>query len=305
MVLNLYQRVTDQILAELERGAAPWVRPWATTGLHGAMPYNAQSKRAYSGVNVLLLWASEYPTPAWLTYKQAIEVGGHVRRGEHGRTVVYMGRARSRPIATPPASPEPDASEGSTYSFLKAYTVFNVAQCDGLPARMLPQSLPLFPEPPVDRNAVVDAFLSAVGATVQHGGDRACFVPALDIIKLPDIAAFKSPDQYYATSFHEHGHWSGAPSRLDRQFGRRFGDQAYAAEELVAELAAAFLCARLGVAGDLRHAGYIDHWIKLLRDDNRAIFTAASKASAAANYLLERGGLGAETDEAELLPIAA
>lgn len=166
---------------------------------------------------------------------------------------------------------------------LKTFTVFNVAQIDGLDEPPLPPAEPqIEPNPHLQQ---VGKFIAATGADIRYGGDRACYVPSRDLICMPPLSAFRSPEQFRATELHELAHWSGASQRLDRDLSGRFGSQSYAAEELVAELTAAFLCAHLGVTGELRHAGYIDSWVTLLRGDRRAIFTAASKASQAADYL--------------------
>jgi antirestriction protein ArdC len=273
--MRIYESVTSAIIEEMERGAVPWVRPWKTgrQNLGSVMPANAITGRSYSGINVPILWASAdqhgYPSHAWMTFKQARDRGAHVRKGERGTHVVF----------TKPLVIRGEDDEIEKRSMLREYTVFNVAQIDdfAVDERRLP------PEP--QRHTVVEAFITATKATIRHGGDRACFIPALDFVNLPPISSFKSIEPYYAVTLHELGHWSGHKPRLDRDLSGRFGTRAYAAEELVAELTAAFLCAHLGITGELRHAGYIDNWLDLLRNDNRAIFTAASKASQAADYL--------------------
>ena len=166
---------------------------------------------------------------------------------------------------------------------LRTFTVFNVAQIEDLPDGLIEpvDVTPVFDDP----HAKTQAFIKATAADIRHGGDRACYVSSRDFISLPPFPAFKTAESYYATSLHELGHWSGAKCRLNRDLSGRFGSRAYAAEELVAELTAAFLCAHLGIVGELRHAGYVDSWLELLRADKRAIFTAASKASQAADYL--------------------
>ncbi|MGO8737597.1 ArdC family protein [Rhodoblastus sp.] len=212
---------------------------------------------------------SPYPSHAWMTFKQALDKGAHVRKGEHGTHVVF-----TKPIVF-----KGEDDEIEKRSMLREYTVFNVAQIEDFAIT----ETPLAPEP--ERHAAVDAFIAATQADIRHGGDKACFVPALDFINLPPVSSFTSIEPYYATALHELGHWSGHKPRLDRDLTGRFGTRAYAAEELVAEFTAAFLCAHLGITGELRHAGYIEHWLDLLRHDDRAIFTAASKASQAADYL--------------------
>lgn len=271
-----YERITRSILADLEQGVAPWVKPWRS-GAPVSMPVNAVTARPYSGVNVLTLWdvalRRGYPAPRWITYRQAQEQHAHVRKGERGTTVFFV-----RSIAR---EDEEGAVTGHR-SILRSYTVFTVAQCEGLPAHL--QEVPV-PGAKEERHGAADAFLTAAAADVRHGGDRAYYSPSQDVICLPPFEAFESPGHYYATSLHEHVHWTGSEKRLSREFGKRFGDRSYAAEELVAELGAAFLCAHLGIEGKLRHAEYIGSWITLLNDDSRAIFTAASKASQAAGFL--------------------
>ena len=274
---EIYERVTNQILADLKAGAAPWVKPWAV-----ALPRNVVSSRTYSGANVLLLWGAAmehgYQVPGWLTYKQATELGGHVRKGEHGQFVVYAGQVVTEDKTT---------GETSSYSFLKHYRVFNVEQCDGLPEHLTAKPAP---RPEHERLAGAESFFDAIPARVEHGGPKASYSPSRDTIYIPDRMAFETAAHYYATRAHETIHWSGHKSRLDRDLSSRFGGHGYAAEELVAELGAAFTCAHLGLKAELRHAGYIGSWIKLLGDHSRAIFTAASKASAATDYLIDLSG---------------
>lgn len=273
--MRIYESVTRAIIEEMEQGAVPWVRPWKTDrkNIGGVMPTNASTGRSYSGVNVPILWASAdqngYPSHAWMTFKQAVDEKAKVRKGERGTHVVF-----TKPIAFKGEDEEIDKR-----SMLREYTVFNIAQIDGLSV----SETPLPPEP--ERHAAVDAFVAATNAKILHVGNSACFVPALDIVNMPPASSFKSIEAFYATELHELSHWSGHKPRLDRDLTGRFGTRAYAAEELVAELTAAFLCAHLGIKGELRHAGYIETWLGLLRQDDRAIFTAASKASQAADYL--------------------
>jgi antirestriction protein ArdC len=275
---SVYEVVTVSIIEELKHDLVPWVRPWTTTG--SALPHNAVSQRAYTGINVLLLWSTAaergYPSPAWLTYKQAIELGGIVNRGEKSTAIVYASTVNKK---------ERDASGEEIekhISFLKFYHVFNVAQTSGLPDNMYT----LASRKPLDaRLWHADAFLKRVGAPVRHGGDKAYYSPAGDFVVLPRFEDFISPAHYYATSLHEHVHYSGHPTRLNRDLNGRFGTRSYAAEELVAELGAAFLCAFLDINAELRHASYIASWLELLQHDSRAIFTAAGQATKAANYL--------------------
>jgi len=289
---SLHETITNEILAELNRGVAPWVQPW-TAGGGGALllPYNAASHHRYRGVNILLLWRAArlkgYRHPAWIGYHQALSLGGYVRRREKATPVVYA------KTFTPKEDRDKPEEERRSIPFLKWRDVFNVEQTANLPETLthLPEPTPL-PEA-LDH---VEAFLRRIGAKVLHGGDRAAYSPNFDLITLPEPTRFESAAHYYATSLHEHGHWTGHKSRLDRDLAGRFGTESYAAEELVAELAAAYLCAALAIPGRLRHAEYLGHWIALLSHDARALFTAASKATDAARYLEEQGGLAPEAE---------
>jgi antirestriction protein ArdC len=276
---DLYAEVSARIIAELEAGAAPWIKPWsATPGAN--TPCNAVTNRPYSGCNVILLWmaqAAGYRTPRYLTFRQALELGGHVRKGEHGTKVYFVKQLQV-------ADREGEEGDTRTVPLLREYTVFNVAQCEGLPNRVLTLG-EIKPRNPDERDQTVDEFLACSGAGIREGAGEAYFAPGAGFIALPAFAAFKSADSFYSTAFHELGHWTGHKRRLDRDLRHRFGTSAYAAEELVAELCAAFLCAEFSIDGDLRHAGYIASWIGLLKADSRAFFTACSGAQAAADYL--------------------
>lgn len=295
MKRDLYADVSARILAELEKGAAPWVKPWrATPGMNH--PHNARTNRPYSGCNIVLLWiatsANNWTSPRFLTFKQALDLGGHVRKGERGTRVYFVKQLRVRDRTEAEGSDEAQR----TISMLREFTVFNVAQCDGLPANITnPQPLP--PRHNDNRDPAAEAFLNTTGAEIREKGDRAVYYPGPDFIGMPSFASFKDADHYYATNFHELGHWTGHKARLDRDMRGRFGDKHYAAEELVAELTSAFLCAEFSIDGDLRHAGYIASWIDLLKKDPRAFMTAASKAQAAADYL--RGLALTDNDESE------
>lgn len=289
--VSVYEEVTQKIVDELEQGTAPWVKPW--TGGEGGMPFNATSQRRYSGVNVLLLWGEAfrkgYRHHGWLTFKQARALGGHVKKGEHGCHVVYASSF------TKHEQQENGEEEDRKIPFLKSYTVFNVAQTEGLPASMYAVAEP---KPLDDAIEDVEAFIARIGADVRHGGDRACYMPGVDAILLPESSCFESAAHYYATSLHEHAHWTGHASRLARDLTGRFGDSAYAAEELVAELSAAFLCASLSIPGRLRHAEYLGSWLSVLKRDSKAIFTAAARATEAAQFLEAAGGHAGEDEAA-------
>lgn len=281
-----HTRITSRILAELEQGTRPWLKPWSGGDMAASgrtRPLRATGQ-PYRGINVLLLWiearASGFVSPSWMTYRQAQALGAQVRKGERGATVVYYGD--SSKTVHDEASGE---DREQPFRFLKTYTVFNVAQIDGLPERfhIAPQ-----PAPEVVRIAAAEAFFASIPATVNHGGDRACYVASADRIQLPPFAAFHGAHGYYTTRGHETVHWTRHESRLNRSFGReKWGDEGYAREELVAELGAAFLAADLGLAIEPRpdHASYIASWIKVLQNDTRAIVQAAAHAERAVAYL--------------------
>jgi antirestriction protein ArdC len=223
-----------------------------------------------------------YSTPRYLTFKQAQDLGGNVRKGEHGTKVYFVKQLQVRDRS------EPEGSDDAIrmVPMLREYTVFNVSQCEGLPDHILTPEAKA-PRNKDERDTVADEFLAATRADIREGHGEAYYIPSKDFISLPSFAAFKNADSFYGVAFHELGHWTGAKPRLDRSEGMkgRFGDRAYAAEELVAELCAAFLCAEFNMDGELRHAGYIANWIELLKADKKAFFTACSKAQAAADFL--------------------
>lgn len=281
---QLYADVTAKIVAELEAGRVPWVQPWdgAKAGL--GLPRNAATANAYSGINILILWSAViergFTVQNWLTFRQALSLGGHVRKGEKGVTLVYADRF------TPKAERERAAADGDearSIPFLKRFTVFNVEQCEGLPPAIVAPPKPITDH---DKHRAAEALIAATGAVIRIGGGEAFYHPREDFIRLPPGADFVSAADYYCTILHELGHWTAHPTRLSRDLTQRFGDQAYAREELIAELCSAFLCAHFGIVPQVRHAGYIDHWRTILKADARAIFHAASQASRAADFLL-------------------
>ena len=282
---DVYTRVTERIIADLEQGIRPWLKPWNAGNTEGRITRPLRHNGTpYQGINILLLWgetiAKGYAANTWMTYKQAEAIGAQVRKGEHGSLVVFADRFTKTETAD-----NGDAIEREI-PFMKAYTVFNVQQIDGLPARY--QTKPETKGEPLQLIENTERFFAATGATFRHGGNRAYYAPAADIIQLPAPEAFKDAESYAATKAHELTHWTKHPSRLDRDFGRqRFGDEGYAREELVAELGAAFLCADLGIPPEPRddHAAYIGHWLKVLQNDKRAIFQAAAHAQRAVDYL--------------------
>jgi antirestriction protein ArdC len=280
MKRDLYAEVSARIVAELEAGAAPWVKPWsATPGAN--TPCNAVSNRRYSGCNVVLLWmaqAAGYRTPRFLTFKQALELGGNVRKGEHGTKVYFVKQLRVHDKGAD------DDSTTRLVPMMREYTVFNVDQCESLPDSIT-SGKPMRVRNPDTRDELADAFLHATGADIREGQGEAYYVPSRDFISMPAFAGFKGTDHFYNVTFHELTHWTGHKARLDRDLKNRFGSRSYAAEELIAELGAEFLCAEFGFDGDVRNAGYITNWSDLLKADKRAFFTACSQASKAADYL--------------------
>lgn len=294
---DVYQQVTDQIIAAMEAGAGNWEMPWHRSGTANGRPVNAHTGNAYRGVNIISLWASAesrgFTTSTWGTYRQWQEMGAQVRKGEKSSLVVFYKQFD----AAESDSGEGDDQGDTRRMFARASWVFNADQVDGW---TLPVKEPVINS--VEHIERAERVATNSGAIIRHGGDRAFYMPSSDYVQMPDKCQFtgtatrSATESYYATLLHELTHWSGSAKRLERTFGKRFGDDAYAMEELVAELGAAFLCSTLGIAPQARpdHAAYIDHWLRVMKGDKRAIFTAASKASQAADYLaayenLERG----------------
>lgn len=286
MKSDVYQRVTDTIVAELEKGVQPWFKPWNAEHAAGRITRPLRANGIpYRGINVIMLWASAveqgFSAPLWLTYKQAQQIGGQVRKGEKGSLVVY---------ANTITRSETDEATGEEHErdipFMKGYTVFNAEQVDGLPAHFYAVQAPALDS--VARIERAEAFFAATGADVRHGGNQAYYTAGADRVQMPPFEAFRDAESYYATLAHELCHWTKHPKRLDRDFGRKkWGDEGYAMEELVAELGAAFLAADLDLVAAPRadHAAYIATWLKVLKDDRRAIFSAAAHAQRAADYL--------------------
>jgi antirestriction protein ArdC len=254
---DVYSRVTDKIIADLERGNLTWLQPWQAG--HKAGPVSRPLRAGgvpYRGVNVLMLWAAAmekgYSCPLWLTYKQASELGGQVRKGEKGSLVVYANRI------TKTATDDKGADVEIEIPFMKGYTVFNAEQIDGLPGHFYASADASNNDN--TRLDTVERFLANTGATIKHGGSRAFYSPSLDTVHMPELQTFRDAESYYATRAHETIHWTRHENRLNRDFGRkRFGDAGYAMEELVAEIGAAFLCADLCVTPATRddHAAYM------------------------------------------------
>lgn len=285
---DLYTRVTNAIIADLERGVRPWTKPWSADHLAGRITRPLRhSGEPYSGINIVLLWAEAvargFTAPIWMTFRQALALGAHVRKGEHGSTVVYANRLKRTETDDNGQDVEREIP------FLKAYTVFNVEQVEGLPAHFYAVAEPTLK--PTQRIAHADAFFRALQADIRHGGNSAFYAVGPDYVQLPPFESFLDPEAYYATLAHECTHWTRHPTRLDRDFGgKRWGDEGYAREELVAELGAAFLCADLGLELQPRedHAAYIESWLNVLQNDKRFIFSAAAFAQRAVDFLHQR-----------------
>jgi antirestriction protein ArdC len=283
---SLYAEITDKIIAELEAGRVPWVQPWGTAAAKAplAMPKNATTQRRYSGVNVLILWGAViergFVGQNWLTFRQALCLGGNIRKGEHGTTVVYADRFTPEDERR---RAERDGDEPGAIPFLKRFTVFNTDQCENFPDGLVTAS------PPVPEGLILpqaEALIDATGADFRIGGDRAFYTAANDYIQVPRPSAYFDPINWHRTALHELGHWVGHSSRLARDLSGAFGSILYPKEELVAEMTSAFVCASLGIVPTVRHADYLGSWLEVLREDDRAIVRAASAASKAADYLL-------------------
>ena len=303
---DIYQRITDRIAAAIEAGAGTWQMPWhpGADGAAPRLPVNAATSKPYRGINTVVLWATAqaegYPSAVWATYRQWAELGAQVRKGEQSSPVVFWkinGSDEGEDGGDTGGSDGGAAGKDSADArrprvFARGYLVFNAAQVDGYAA----PALPLLPEP--ERIGHAETFFAALGADIRHGGNRACYVPGLDQIRMPPFPAFRDAVAYYATLAHEATHITGHASRCNRDLRGRFGEEAYAAEELVAELGAAFLCADLALAPEPRpdHAAYVASWLKVLRGDKQAIFTAAAKAQAAADWMHARQGADARPE---------
>jgi antirestriction protein ArdC len=287
---DVYQAITDQIITAIEAGTGPVEMPWHRSGAGITRPMNVDSGKAYRGINTVALWAAAinggYGNGLWGTYRQWQERGAQVRKGEKSSLIVFYKEFEVEDEA---------AEDGKGRRFMaKASRVFNVAQVDGYTAPEIDQS-----GDPIDPIETAERFIRATGAIIREGGDRAFYRPATDSITMPDRFRFTgtktstATEGWYSTLLHECCHWSGAKHRLDRQFGERFGDDAYAMEELVAELGAAFLCGDLGITAEPRldHAAYIEHWMRIMKGDRKAIFAAASAASKACDYLASLQGV--------------
>ncbi|MBB4212434.1 antirestriction protein ArdC [Rhodothalassium salexigens DSM 2132] len=286
MKADVYTRVTDKIVADLEKGIRTWLKPWNAEHAAGRITRPLRFNGApYNGINVLMLWASAvergFAAPIWMTFRQAKELGGHVRKGEKGSLVVY-----ANTITRTEVDADTGEEEERDIPFMKGYSCFNVEQIEGLPTHYYAVAEPQLD--PVERIERAESFFAATRADIRHGGNQAYYAVGSDYVQMPPFEAFRDAESYYATLAHEVTHWTRHPSRLERDFGRkRWGDEGYAAEELVAELGSAFLAADLELTPEPRedHAAYIGSWLKVLQNDKRAIFTAAAHAQRAVDFL--------------------
>ena len=289
---DIYTEVTDRIVKALEQGTTPWVRPWRCGG-EGGRPHNGASGHAYKGVNVVLTSMSGFASARWYTFKQAKALGGHVRQGEKGTKITFWRFINAKNTDGDTKPDGGDTSKGRTIPLLRCFSVFNAEQIEW-PEGSKHAVTVVSDEGDYDDDDNYDeatAIVAASGADITHWGTRAYYSASKDRIVLPARSHFDDAANYHATTMHELAHWTGHSSRLARDLTGRFGSNAYAAEELVAELAAAFLCADHGVAGKLQHAEYIGSWIKVLKDDKRAIFTASRLAQEAADYLTAKSAV--------------
>jgi antirestriction protein ArdC len=298
MKADVYERITAQIVSELEKGVRPWFKPWNAEHAAGRITRPLRSNGIpYRGINVLMLWSEAvskgYSAPIWMTFRQALELSAHVKKGEKGCPVVYASK-----ITRTETEEDTGNEVERDIPFLRAYYVFNIEQIEGLPAQYYAKAEPRLNT--AQRIERAEAFFAATGVTIQHGGDRAFYSPLHDRVQMPPFESFRDAESYYAVLAHEITHSSGAKHRLNRDLSGRFGSESYAAEELIAELGSAFLSADLDLTPEPRedHASYVASWLKVLRGDRRAIFTAAAHAQRAADYL---NGLqpGAQQEAAE------
>jgi antirestriction protein ArdC len=287
---DVHQEITNRIVAAIEAGAGEFKLPWHRAASTRS-PINATTGRAYRGVNILSLWittqALGYESHEWATFKQWQERGVNVRKGEKGTPIVFY---KNLHVESSDVDASEDAEGGRTIPFARASWVFNAAQVDGhvAEAAALPEH-PLF-----ERIASVDRVIAVTGAQIEYGGSRACYNRLTDRISIPDERAFfgtetsTAQEAFYSTILHELAHHSGSESRLNREKGKRFADRAYAFEELIAETSAAFLCAELGISNEPRpdHAQYIAQYLAILKNDKKAIFTAAAAAGTATDFIL-------------------
>lgn len=279
--MNLYETITNRIIAQLEQGKIPWKKEWSATA-HGTLfPHNHATGKSYRGINTVSLLCSGYSSSGWMTYKQAQEIGAQVRKGEHGSPVVFWKFDKEKNAET---------GKDRSSAFMRQYTVFNVDQIDGLPMS-LPFEAPSFDPIESAENVTRGYLTGASHPTLAHGGDRAYYQPSSDRVQMPLAGSFHTPAAYYCTLFHEFAHSTGHDSRLSRKFGNHFGNHDYSEEELVAEFTAAFVCAESGISDDsllTNSTAYIQGWLSKLRGDPKVAIHAAQRAQKAADFILQR-----------------
>jgi len=292
-MIDVYQTVTDRIIAALEGGRIPWRQEWKAVASDN-VPSNFLSKKSYRGINIWLLMCSEFPANQWLTYKQALSIGAQVRKGEKGSAIVFWKFGKDE---------DGETGKSSSWAMMRQYTVFNVAQCDGIPQR-LPFEVPADEFEPIEASeSIVKIYLDSDNApSLTHEGDRAFYSPSHDSVTMPAPSAFTTPEAYYSTLFHELGHSTLHARRCDRSDALGgVGSHAYSKEELVAEFTASYLCAETGIstpALETNSVAYIQGWLSKLRNDKKLVVSAAQKAQKAADFILQRSAAQVEsTDE--------
>jgi antirestriction protein ArdC len=288
---NAYETITARLITQLESGVIPWRQPWKNTARGAYLPCNFTTGKTYRGINLAMLLCSGYNSPQWMTYKQARERGAQVRKGEQGTPVVFW-------------QFDKDESTDRNRAWCKGYTVFNVEQMDGIPQE-LPFDAPAF-DPLTAAESLAQRYIVSGGPALLHGGSSACYMPSRDTVYMPQPVQFVSRETYYSTLFHEFGHSTGAAKRLNRKFGKHFGDADYAREELIAEFIAAFLSAESGIVSpdlDAHNAAYIANWLQTFKADSRLAVTAAQRAQKAADLIVGRAP--AEIAEPAELTLAA
>jgi len=289
---TVYQEVTDSIIKQLENGAMPWIKPWATDS---TADKNFITQAPYRGVNRLMLGMASmikgYDVPVWATFKQWNDLGCRVRADEKGTKIVKYGTYQKTGVDKQKKEIE------FTSAYLTTFYVFNANQVEGVTIQA-----PTVPDKPFNAIQAAEERIKLTGAIITHGGDSAFYAPSVDKINVPHKSSFLTESNYYATVFHELTHWTGAEIRCNRNLKGRFGNPLYAFEELVAEMGAAFLCQDYRIAGELRHAGYIQSWLKVLKEDSKAIFKAAALAQKAVDHI---NGLNAVNADSVPLPLAA
>jgi hypothetical protein len=273
MKTDIYDTVTNRIIEKLETGCIPWIKPWHT---ENTLDKNIHSGNEYNGINRVILGMSGFQSNVWGSFKQWQQLGANVRKGETGTAIVFYS-----PVKTNSINPDTNQSEESFYACMKTYYVFNAEQVEGIEIK--PRDVE---DKPFLNNVDIDNMVSNTGASIRHSGNSAYYRPSEDYINMPVKSDFHDEAGYYATLLHELTHWSGAKHRLDRTKGKRFADTAYAFEELIAELGSAFLCEKYAVKGDIRHEGYIQSWLKALKNDNKMIFKASAYAQKSTDYIV-------------------